>query len=725
MLDKNGIEIKTGDIVKIENAFFKNDNGYYFVDNAPGDVSWCGSDYSLHKIGKRGKISTAKYNIAFWPLSHCCNDRMKNAEATEHDKENATIEVIYDIDNSEVIAHFEEKAKNCDEMAITYSYRFGEESETTKTEKKIAEHYHAVVERMKKTEEPETTTQEPETIEESETLTDEEITVSEGMKFIDNDNKVFEITKLDNMSVEFNNGERALYDFGTSRTLKAVLDALGNGAKYQNAQTKKGSLAENLCKTTENGNTENADTDSIAESTEESKEEVAENETTTEQKEENHSEIRKQIKDFVYGDSDRLDVEIENGRFIELIRNGGDFSFHSAGYDDILDKENAIDYAMQEIEDCELYGWKVVSIAEIANETEAKTTDIQKEEPTTAPSFEDLARAFVTGKTVKKQKKKEEPKKEPQEQEEEPKEDPKEPPKPQKAGYGYEESSDYFTKEEITDLENGKQVTKPHEYRKNDVAIYFSTPYTLEGARLVYELSTAGHDAHYRGFIVNHKFYNDKDKISEEMKTDINTEVKRLLPTEQDAEKNAGELSDHEKESIEYYRNNDFLNDAQKHFYKGTEPELVLYHPYNSFGYDECIKYMLNPTEYTQEQAKEYIEGYYRVEVLKDYMRYNHTTAILAKIRADKDSETQKMKRIMDSIDKEKSVKVTLTNGNTVKVDADAVKRIGYSGYISSYSVSACDRQYLGKDEYNRESNIKADDIKQITHGQRILYKVA
>ena len=29
MLDKNGIEIKTGDVVEITGAYFKNDNGLY------------------------------------------------------------------------------------------------------------------------------------------------------------------------------------------------------------------------------------------------------------------------------------------------------------------------------------------------------------------------------------------------------------------------------------------------------------------------------------------------------------------------------------------------------------------------------------------------------------------------------------------------------------------------------------------------------------------------
>ena len=55
MQDKNGIEMKTGDIVEITGAYFKNDNGLYFIDCSPGDPNWCGSDYSLKRISKSGK----------------------------------------------------------------------------------------------------------------------------------------------------------------------------------------------------------------------------------------------------------------------------------------------------------------------------------------------------------------------------------------------------------------------------------------------------------------------------------------------------------------------------------------------------------------------------------------------------------------------------------------------------------------------------------------------
>jgi hypothetical protein len=75
MFDKNNVEIKTGDIVKIEGAYFKVDNGLYFVENVPGNVTWCGSDLSLHKITKKGELSIAKYSTGSWPLFICTNNR--------------------------------------------------------------------------------------------------------------------------------------------------------------------------------------------------------------------------------------------------------------------------------------------------------------------------------------------------------------------------------------------------------------------------------------------------------------------------------------------------------------------------------------------------------------------------------------------------------------------------------------------------------------------------
>ena len=93
MLDKNGVEIRTGCIVEITGAYFKNDNGLYFVQRSPGDPSWCGKDYSLKKISKAGKISKAKYSLCFWPIAVFTNDRFKAAAANEWNAAHAEIEV--------------------------------------------------------------------------------------------------------------------------------------------------------------------------------------------------------------------------------------------------------------------------------------------------------------------------------------------------------------------------------------------------------------------------------------------------------------------------------------------------------------------------------------------------------------------------------------------------------------------------------------------------------
>jgi len=73
--------------VEISGAYFKNDNGLYFVQASPGDPSWCGSDYSLRRISKAGKISTAKYSLCFWPISVFISNRAKAAEARQWNRE--------------------------------------------------------------------------------------------------------------------------------------------------------------------------------------------------------------------------------------------------------------------------------------------------------------------------------------------------------------------------------------------------------------------------------------------------------------------------------------------------------------------------------------------------------------------------------------------------------------------------------------------------------------
>lgn len=121
MFDKNGVDIKVGDVVRITGGYFKSDNGYWFVSHAPGDPSWLGSDISLHKISASGKISKAKYSTAFWPLSVTTNSWEKRAAAKAWNAEHAEIEVVNSVDRKEVADHFAAKARN--ERGVAEEFR--------------------------------------------------------------------------------------------------------------------------------------------------------------------------------------------------------------------------------------------------------------------------------------------------------------------------------------------------------------------------------------------------------------------------------------------------------------------------------------------------------------------------------------------------------------------------------------------------------------------------
>lgn len=149
MLDKNGVEIRTGDVVRISGAFFKNDNGLYYVENSPGDPSWSGGDHSLRKISKAGKISVAKHNICFWPIFVCVSDRAKSAEARAWNKAHAEIEVVAIQNMAEVAAHFEAEAAGLDGQIDRTRWDWGEDHPSVARLRGLQEHYRAVAARVR------------------------------------------------------------------------------------------------------------------------------------------------------------------------------------------------------------------------------------------------------------------------------------------------------------------------------------------------------------------------------------------------------------------------------------------------------------------------------------------------------------------------------------------------------------------------------------------------
>ena len=148
MFDANGIEIKTGMVVEVTGAYFKKNNGLFFVTNSAGDPSWSGADHCLTKISKTGKISTAKYNLGFWPICSFVSDRVKAAEARRWDHEHARIEVKTLRNMSEVIEYFSNKEKEAKEGAERTAQNWGQDCETVKTYKRLEKHYQEVIHRI-------------------------------------------------------------------------------------------------------------------------------------------------------------------------------------------------------------------------------------------------------------------------------------------------------------------------------------------------------------------------------------------------------------------------------------------------------------------------------------------------------------------------------------------------------------------------------------------------
>ena len=145
MLDKNGVEMRTGDIVRITDAFFKNDNGLYFVENSPGDPNWSGRDHCLKKILKSGKISKAKHNICFWPIGIFISDHSKAQDAHNWNKQHAQVEVMSIKNMKEVSDYFLHKAEDTAKYLQRVIYDWGEEHPEVQKLKAIREHYLAVV----------------------------------------------------------------------------------------------------------------------------------------------------------------------------------------------------------------------------------------------------------------------------------------------------------------------------------------------------------------------------------------------------------------------------------------------------------------------------------------------------------------------------------------------------------------------------------------------------
>lgn len=305
-----------------------------------------------------------------------------------------------------------------------------------------------------------------------------------------------------------------------------------------------------------------------------------------------------------------------------------------------------------------------------------------------------------------------------------------EPQETTETAYGYTgTTSELFDEREIDLLYKGAQIIKGEDYYKH---AYFTTAY-IEGVRLVYSLTVyrddstpaPGHDAKYCGFITGGKYYESTTAAAEKLAEDINAALLQMIPTETTAEANAGSLETYEAERVQTYKTADYTNNAERLFVDGNAPELILYSS-NGYSITTIIQYIQNPAEVVTEYATETAKNR-GAEIYYKYIEYNRTRAALDAIKADKTHRAHTLRRIAEATagDTAKTYKITLNNGLTVKAEAAAVKRVASWGYINAWNIASADRDKLNKDERGRAKEITAEEIKQITHGGRVVYRAA
>lgn len=106
MVDKNGRQIQTGDVVLVSGGYFKADNGLFAVIHAPGDPCWYGESCCLNKLCRSGKLSEGKYVTAFWPIAVNAGSWRTKMDAKSWNAANAEILVVDDVNHSYIAENF-------------------------------------------------------------------------------------------------------------------------------------------------------------------------------------------------------------------------------------------------------------------------------------------------------------------------------------------------------------------------------------------------------------------------------------------------------------------------------------------------------------------------------------------------------------------------------------------------------------------------------------------
>lgn len=295
-----------------------------------------------------------------------------------------------------------------------------------------------------------------------------------------------------------------------------------------------------------------------------------------------------------------------------------------------------------------------------------------------------------------------------------------------KNGYNENDNSN-FEKSELEKLINGENVTKSDSRRS---CTYCTLPHPIYGnVKLVYSMYNsdliAGNSLNYCGFIANNNYYCDNNKIMGKLKDDVNRCLTEKIPTELEAERlyqKYDKNNEYNKRDIEACKNTDISLDAAKLFFDDEKPQLILYNILRDIPVETFISYIVEPDRTIEDVANEYIKER-ACYIYMQYIIYNKTVEKYNRIINDENSIEQLNKKIMKCINNEKTVRVLIDGIGEIKIDASGVKHIGYTKNISSWHVVASDRDKLKKEGKYSYQDIKPQDIREIRHGNKMLYK--
>lgn len=229
----------------------------------------------------------------------------------------------------------------------------------------------------------------------------------------------------------------------------------------------------------------------------------------------------------------------------------------------------------------------------------------------------------------------------------------------------------------------------------------------------------------YIGFLIGQNYYTDTKPIIDKYRYDVNKKLIELIPDEHSASNAAANVDEYERKRIDSAKEYPRDSSARNLFYNGKKPELWLFGKSKDYiTTDEVINYLLNPAETIDRAALAYMcEAPAHIYI--QWIEYNKTLTEYNAIVNDPTREEHELLKIRNSVTDEKTLRIELVNGKEVRAEARAVKAITRNGHIDSWYILAADRGLLSKDEYNRPADIQLKDIVAIKHGGRVLYKAA